>query len=316
MTDPAGAPVEVPRCYRHPGRETYVRCSRCDRPICPDCMTSASVGFQCPECMAEGVATRPQATTQLGGRPIERPVVTTGVFVVCVAVYLLGAVGVVTEAVLRFSMWPLQIALNGEFYRLITAAFLHGSLLHIGFNMLVLWSVGPTLERILGHGRFLTLYVVAALGGSVASYIFSDPLIPSVGASGAIFGLMGALVVAGRRLGYDIGQVFVLLAINVAIGFVPGSNIDWRAHLGGLVTGALVAAIMAYAPQANRTLWQILGVLAVVGVLVVLTMWRTAVLRTSLLPDFPIGAPAAVSAVLGGAPIASLPALVLPLLAG
>ena len=173
-----------------------------------------------------------------------------------------------------WGMWPVGIAVGGEWWRLVTAAFLHGSFLHIAFNMYVLFALGPTLERILGHGRYLTLYVLAALGGGVASYVFSDIRTVSVGASGAIFGLMGALVVAGRRLRYDITQVLVLLGINVVIGFfAPG--VDWRAHLGGLVTGAVVAAIMVFPARRHRTAVQVSGLLAVVFVLAALAAWRT-----------------------------------------
>ena len=294
---PPSAPVPVPTCYRHPDRETYIRCTRCDRPICPECMTSAAVGFQCPECIRAGAAGTREARTVLGSPVPSRPAVTTAVFAVTCVVYALQYLGVIADAVERFAMWPAAIAYDGEFYRLLTAAFLHGSLLHIGFNMLVLWSIGPTLERILGHSRFLVLYLVAALGGSVASYVFSAPMTLSVGASGAIFGLMGALVVAGKRLGYDITQVLVLLGINVVIGFVVPS-IDWRAHLGGMVTGALVAAVLAYALWANRVLWQWLGVLAVLGALVVVVMWRTAVLRVELLAAVYTWTTGTVSAVL------------------
>ena len=180
-------------------------------------------------------------------------------------------------------MWPVGIAVGGEWWRLVTAAFLHGSFLHIAFNMYVLFALGPTLERILGHGRYLTLYVLAALGGGVASYVFSDIRTVSVGASGAIFGLMGALVVAGRRLRYDITQVLVLLGINVVIGFFsPG--VDWRAHLGGLVTGAVVAAIMVFPARRHRTAVQVSGLLAVVFVLAALAAWRTTQINELLAP--------------------------------
>ena len=125
----------------------------------------------------------------------------------------------INQVALEYGMYPVAIAQGGEWWRLFTSAFLHGSFIHIAFNMYVLFFLGPTLERILGHARFTVLYLLAALGGSVASYWFSDLGTVSVGASGAIFGLMGALIVAGRRMRYDISQVLLLLAINVAIGF-------------------------------------------------------------------------------------------------
>ena len=246
-------------------------------------MVPAPVGFQCPECVAGAAASIPQVTTVAGGAPISKPAVTYTLIGINVAIFALQfAVGVNAVAG-DWGMWPVGIAVGGEWWRLVTAAFLHGSILHVAFNMYVLFALGPTLERILGHGRYLTLYLLAALGGGVASYVFSDIRTVSVGASGAIFGLMGALVVAGRRLRYDITQVLILLGINVVIGFVsPG--VDWRAHLGGLVTGAVVAAIMVFPEKRHRTAIQAGGLVAVVLVLAALAMWRTAQIQDLLAP--------------------------------
>lgn len=279
MTEPVG----LPACYRHPDRATGIRCTRCERPICPECMIAAPVGFQCPDCVAvaSGQARRP--TTVAGAALIARPVVTYSLIGITVAIYLAQMAIGINAAAGDYGMWPVGIAVNGEWWRLVSAAFLHGSFLHIAFNMYVLFALGPTLERILGHGRYLALYLLAALGGGVASYAFSDLRTVSVGASGAIFGLMGALVVAGRRLKYDITQVLVLLGINAAIGFLaPG--VDWRAHLGGLVTGAAVAAIMVFAPARHRTAFQGGGVLGLLVVMGALTLWRTAQIQDYLAP--------------------------------
>ena len=276
---PAG-PTPPGTCYRHPDRQTYIRCTRCDRSICPECMRSAPVGFQCPECVGEAARTVRQPVTVGGGALVARPYVTYSVIGVTAVVFGIQFIVGIGELANEFGMWPFGIALFGEWYRLLTAAFLHGSFLHIAFNMYVLFALGPTLERVLGHVRFLVLYLVAALGGSVASYTFSDPRTVSVGASGAIFGLMGALIVAGRRLKWDITQVLVLLGINVVIGFLS-PDVDWRAHFGGLVVGALVAGVFVWTPPpltSSRTLWQSLGVLAILGVLVAVTMWRTGAL--------------------------------------
>jgi membrane associated rhomboid family serine protease len=140
---------------------------------------------------------------------------------------------------------------QGEYYRLITSAFLHAGLMHILFNMFALAQIGPILEQALGRARYLSLYLLSALGGSVAAFLLAPPAQPSVGASGAIFGLFGAYYVVVRRLGGETGPIVVLLAINLVITFtVP--NIDWRAHLGGLVTGAVLAAAFAYAPRGPR----------------------------------------------------------------
>ena len=279
--DPIGAPPQVPVCYRHPDRETYIRCAHCDRPICPDCMTSASVGFQCPECVAEGAAAVPATRTRFGGVAISRPYVTLTLIGINVVVFGWEFLAGVDTVASNWGMWPVGVALDNEYYRLFTATFLHENLLHIGFNMLVLWMLGPQLEALLGHVRFTVLYLVAGLGGSVASFWFSSPNIVGIGASGAIFGLMGAYVVVGRALRADISQVLGLIAINVVIGFV-GGGIDWRAHLGGLVTGALVAAIFAYAPTTQRVLWQVVGVVVVVVALGVLITMRDAALTSTL----------------------------------
>lgn len=206
-------------------------------------MTAAPVGFQCPDCVAAASAAV-KATRRRGGLTSDdRPVVSWSIVGICVAVYLLQMVVGVNEVASNFGMQPLAIGILNEWYRLLTSVFLHGSILHILFNMYVLVVLGPTLERMLGHGRFLLLFVVSGLGGSIASYWLSAPTSLSVGASGAIFGLMGGLLVAGRRIRADVTQIVVLIAINLAIGFIF-SGIDWRAHLGGLLTGAAMAAVM------------------------------------------------------------------------
>ncbi|HET8970825.1 MAG TPA: rhomboid family intramembrane serine protease [Candidatus Nanopelagicales bacterium] len=274
MTTPdPGAPVAT-YCYRHPDRESYVRCGRCDRVICPDCMTEAAVGFQCPECVAEGRATVRSPLTQFGGKIDSRASVTLTLIGICVAVFGIEFVAGVNSVLENYGAWPFGIAINGEQWRLFTAVFLHVNLLHLLFNMYVLYLLGPQLERLFGHSRFLVLYLVAGLGGSVASYWFSQPNVVSAGASGAIFGLMGALVVAGHAVRADITQVLVLIGINLAIGFLVG-GIDWRAHLGGLVTGAVVAAILAYAPRSQRLLVQSVGIVLVVGGLLLAVVVRT-----------------------------------------
>jgi membrane associated rhomboid family serine protease len=249
-------------------------------------MQVASVGFQCPDCVGAAAAAVRQPTTVAGARLIDRPVVTYTVIVINLVVFGWQLLVGINELAVDFGMWPFGIAIEGEWWRLITSAFLHGSFLHIAFNMYVLFALGSPLERILGHGRYLVLYLVAALGGSVASYAFSDIRTVSVGASGAIFGLMGALIVAGRRLKADIRQVVVLLAVNVVIGFIaPG--VDWRAHLGGLLTGMVVAAVLVFTPTAMkawRGAWQVIGVTAVLVVLGVVTMWRTGQIEAYVAP--------------------------------
>ncbi|MEW9530887.1 rhomboid family intramembrane serine protease [Microbispora sp. NPDC049125] len=275
---PPGAEA-VPTCYRHPDRETYVRCQRCDRPICPDCMREAAVGHQCVECVREGSRDMRPAQAVFGGAAVAAPRVTWALLIANVLAY--GAEVLMPDQVLgRFQMWSLGVY-QGEWWRLITNAFLHApppSFWHILFNMWALYAIGPELERRFGSVRFATLYLLAALGGSVAVYLFGTA---AVGASGAIYGLFGALFVMARRLGYDARGVIWLIGINVVITFViPG--ISWQGHLGGLVTGTLVAAGFAYAPARNRTAVQ-LAIAAAVLVALILVV--------TLLP--PYGIPAA-----------------------
>jgi membrane associated rhomboid family serine protease len=273
-------PEPTPVCYRHPDRPTWIRCTRCNRPICPECMVPAAVGFQCPECVAAGQAAVREPRTAFGGRLTTSSSVTMTLIAVCVAVFLGQLVVGVNQVAGTWGMWPLAVAVDDQWYRLLTSVFLHGSFLHIMFNMYVLYVLGPPLERLLGHVRFLLLFLIAGLGGSVASFSFSAVNTVSVGASGAIFGLMGALVVAGRHMRADITQVLVLIAINVAIGFIaPG--IDWRAHLGGLITGAAVAFVFSKAPQGRQqTAVQVIGCTGIVLVLVAAALWRAAQIQS------------------------------------
>lgn len=258
----------VPTCYRHPDRETYIRCARCNRYICPDCMTAAPVGFQCPECIAEGRKSVRTATTAIGGQIRENGDIVTKVLVglnVIVWVIVLAAgdsaivpawkqvtedfglvMGVQGDSV------TLGVA-DGQWYRLLTAGFIHEAGLHLGLNMLALWFLGSALEPVLGRWRFIALYLLALLGGSAVSVLTAgEPYSMSVGASGAVYGLFGALFVVMRRLGRDVRPILVILAINVVYGFTAG-NIDWRAHFGGLGVGLVLAAAFAHAPRKHRT---------------------------------------------------------------
>jgi membrane associated rhomboid family serine protease len=261
----------VPTCYRHPDRETWVRCQRCERPICPDCMRDAAVGFQCPECVAEGNRGLRQARSAFGGGVVRTTWVTWTVLVVNLVVFALQYV--VPSIGGYLAMNPARVAFLDQYYRLITAAFVHGGIFHILFNSWALYVIGPYLERAFGHARFIALYLVSALGGSVLGLWVDNPMTFTVGASGAIFGMFGAVFVVGRRLSLDVRGIAVLIAINLAITFiVPG--ISWSGHIGGLVTGAALAAAMAYAPKDNRTLWQVLSIAAFVVLLAVLVIVR------------------------------------------
>ena len=239
------------------------------------------MGFQCPECVAEGRASIPAVRTRLGARVPSRPSVTIAIIALNVIAFgweYLAGNDAVTQA---WAMIPGRVALFDEYYRMFSSMFLHYGLLHIGFNMFVLWFLGPQLEQVLGHVRFAVLYLLAGIGGSVAVLMFSSPVVRAGGASGAIFGLMGAYVVVGKAMRTDISQVVGLIAINIVIGFViPGT--EWRAHLGGLVVGAAVAAVFAYAPARRRMLVQTVGLVAIVVLLVTLTTVRDQSLTQEL----------------------------------
>lgn len=237
-------------------------------------MIAAPVGFQCPECVARGQAQTREPKTVFGGKLTTSNTVTMTLIGMSVAVFVVQFLVGVNAVASSWGLWPAAVAVNSEWYRLLTSVFLHGSWLHLLFNMYVLFVLGPPLERLLGHVRFLALYLIAGLGGAVASFGFSAINTVSVGASGAIFGLMGALVVAGRHMKADITQVLVLIGINVVIGFLaPG--IDWRAHFGGLVVGAAVAFVFSKAPRGkNQALVQVAGCVAIVVVLAGLALYR------------------------------------------
>lgn len=304
-------PVTVPVCYRHPSRETYVRCVRCDRPICPDCMRAASVGHQCPECVAEGRRTQRSARTAFGGSAAGRLGYVTkvliglnllvalvgvamsgagsllggGLFSSASRIQFLGAVIGPTITVrgdqMAYGSFPgfgdvyTGIA-DGAYYRLITAMFIHYGIIHLALNMWALWILGRELETVLGPARFLGLYLIAGLGGNVACYVFSPDSL-SAGASTAIFGLFASFFVILRRLKRDTSAIIGVLAVNIVLTFAV-SSISIAGHLGGLVTGALVGAILAYAPRQRRTTVQVVGSGAVLLLLLSATVLQTAAL--------------------------------------
>lgn len=172
---------------------------------------------------------------------------------------------------------PIGVA-NWEWYRLFTVALLHGSWLHIGFNMYALWVLGPSIEFVFGRSRFFTIYIASLLGGSTASLLFNSPGVFAIGASGAIFGLFGATVVANKRLGRPVNSVYAVIAINLVFGFmVP--NVDWHAHLGGLALGAMTSAVMVYGVR--RPLWIVLALLGEAGFLLLLVLMRVLSLRAA-----------------------------------
>ena len=238
----------MPVCYRHPDRPTYLSCSECGRPICPDCSHDAPVGQKCPECVRAAGRQRVVDARRVARGPSFRtsPVVFS-LIAVNVVIFLIGLSSrqVELDLLQDFAAWGPAIE-AGEWWRGLTAAFLYGGTMHILFNMYFLYIFGPRLESQVGSVAFSGIYLASAAGGSLATYLFSPSDILSVGASGALFGLFGAwLYAAYRQRGSAAGsamfnQLGAILLINMALPlFIP--RIDWRAHLGGLVTGIVVA---------------------------------------------------------------------------
>jgi membrane associated rhomboid family serine protease len=291
----AGGGAAPPACYRHPDRETYLSCVRCERPACPDCLRPAPVGQQCVDCVREGSRGVRQPVGVFGGGIAAGATVTRVLVGLNVLFYLaewaypkiVNYYDMVAGAYDPTIHQVVGVA-HGQAYRLITSAFLHEPGLsgfgpaHIIFNMWALILVGPALERLLGRLRFLTVYLLSALGGSVAFYFFAPATASALGASGAIFGLFGAYFVVSRRLRLDTRAIVFLIVLNLALGFAVPS-IAWQAHVGGLVAGGLLTAAYAYAPRQQRTLVQVGATAAVLAVLIIAVLSRNSQLAVSAL---------------------------------
>jgi membrane associated rhomboid family serine protease len=274
-------------------------------------MRDAAVGFQCPDCVKEGARTTRQARTPYGGlRPGSFGLVSKILIAINAAVWVLISVTGAANSpwVYRLSLIPKGVCVAtdhagniypglvgaqacgrapdgswvgvaaGDWWQPLTAMFTHVEVLHIGFNMLALWILGPQLEMVLGRVRFLALYLLSGLVGSAAVYWLSAESTPTLGASGAIFGLMAALLVFAHKARADYSQLLVWIGINAAITFFAGANISWQGHVGGFAGGLVLAWVLAYSPRENRTTWQVSG-FAGVAILVVLAF----VLRTAAL---------------------------------
>ncbi len=255
---PAPEPAPEPVCPRHPDRVAYVRCQRCDRPVCPECQRPAAVGIQCVDCVRDQARTVRTGTTVFGGRVrAGRPVVTLSLIGICVVVWLLELASPAFEERIVFA----PVLGESQPWRFLISAFAHDRtfVLHIVFNMYALFIVGSYLEPLLGRVRFAALYLISALGGSVMFLLLASPPTAAqvaqgdygnwytglVGASGAVFGLFGALLVLNRRLGRSSAAMYATIAINAVLGFtIPG--IAWQAHLGGFLTGVACAGVVAY----------------------------------------------------------------------
>jgi membrane associated rhomboid family serine protease len=296
--------LEVKHCYRHPQRETGVSCSNCGRPICHECMIDAPVGFRCPECVKEQnaagsrakVVTRGQIRSRwgaAGGAMSGRAPVTKVLIGINVALFLaellFGAVGAMGGGSTRMlvdmgALVPAYVAVKHEYWRLFTAMWLHGGLLHVAFNMYALYIGGSYLEMIAGKGKYLAIYLIAGVAGNVAVYLLAAPVSVTIGASTAIFGIFGALFTYSLHnresaVGRALQSMGTVILINLVITFVvPG--ISWQGHVGGLIGGVLAVEALTWfgrrdlrAPFGARDA----ALLAVVVLLLVAAvLWRTA----------------------------------------
>jgi membrane associated rhomboid family serine protease len=237
-------------CVNHPDRAASVVCAHCDRPICTDCMREAPVGWQCPDCIAAG-AKKTKVIQPFAASNRTGAIGSTNPTPVVISLVVINAVVFVASGfgkysvLARYGLVPDRVHNQHQYYRLFDSIFLHLNFLHIGSNMLTLLIVGPAVEVMLGKSRFLVLYLLAGLGGSVLAYLIAPANEISVGASGAIFGVMGAYVVLARFRQKPMGPVVILIVVNLVIGFT--GNIEWQAHIGGLLIGAALAFAFQYA---------------------------------------------------------------------
>lgn len=295
MSEPtATAPV----CYRHPDRETWIRCQRCDNPICPDCMLPAAVGFQCPSCVKEGAKSTRSGLSPYGGQRSSNPALTSQVVIgLNVLVWIaITAVPKLLETLALIPAGRCQIGDTNSFFpgvsedrcvggnvewvagvasgapwQVVTSMFAHEQVAHIAFNMLALYFLGPQLEAMLGRARFLGVYLVSGLCGSAAVMLFSDQFGSTLGASGAIFGIIGGFLIVALKVGGDVRSIVMWIGINVLITFTI-SNISWQGHLGGLIGGIVATSAIVYAPKGqSRAMlqWAGLAVIAVAAAVII-----------------------------------------------
>ena len=294
LPSPPAPTIEV--CYRHPDVQTRVHCTRCDRPICPDCMIPAPVGHQCPECVEQA-----RRDFRSGpGRALRGGVSATNALLVAIAIpfvieVILGGPQALfnPSAEILFdmgAMQPIAVA-DGQFWRLFTAMFLHAGLLHVALNAYFFWLFGRMVEASFGRTWMVLIYVVAGFLASVASYAFGPVTTLAVGASGAISGVFGAFIAYNyRRREHAMNAANLRLALTVivlnaliAIGY---SSIDWRAHVGGLVAGfALGYLADSSGPARQRAVVRFAGVATLVVIGIALVLWRTAEIRSAF-PQF------------------------------
>lgn len=280
--------MQAPPCAWHPQRPAVEPCAACRRPICPACVTPTNVGYLCPECVQAWRARSapPPRQSSFGEFPATVGLIAANVvmFVLSIASAhgassaLAGSgvgslLGGGTPLMGRLAIYGPAIAQNGEYYRLVTAMFMHFGVLHIGMNMWALWVLGRVMENAFGSRRFLQLYLLAGLGGNVAAYVFQPDAL-SAGASTAVFGLFSALFLALKRLGRDTSSVVPIIILNFVFTFsVPGISI--AGHVGGFLTGAVVGGGFAYAPAERKRMVQRAVLGGTLAVLAALTVMKT-----------------------------------------
>ena len=260
-------------CYRHPDREAYVRCQRCERFVCPDCQVASSVGVLCPEC-AGGTQSK---ITRMRNRSFASTSVTMTLIVINVLAYLVEISPFGTAFLQQVVLMPAFVPHAP--WTLITSGFVHdwSSPLHLAVNMYSLYIFGQGVEPLLGKARYLALYMIALFAGAVGVLWLGDPTGITVGASGAIFGLMGGYFIFLRSLGQPSGQMFFLIAINLAFGFFA-SGISWEGHIGGLLGGIAVAGIYAQTRRPQDQKVQMAALIGLSVLLIVLAVVRVMAL--------------------------------------
>lgn len=269
----------VPTCYRHPDRITGLSCTSCGKSICVECSQDASVGQKCPECAAPTGRARVVNARQSFGRPsFQTAPVSFTIMAITAGIFVMGILSPAADAWLfrSFAQANFLVA-AGEWWRIFTAALLHGGMMHILFNMYALYLFGPRLEQQVGSPAFGALYVATAGTGGLVSYAFGATSQISIGASGAIFGLLGAWMFVAWKMRHTPGgrsmfnQLGVLLAINLALPLFVG-GIDWRAHLGGLVGGIVIAwlwSVLAVGKPNARTIRTVVAAAVAVGTAII-----------------------------------------------
>jgi membrane associated rhomboid family serine protease len=285
---PPAPTIEV--CYRHPNVPTRVHCTRCDRPICPDCMIPAPVGHQCPECVEEARRDFKKGP----GRALRGGISATNALLVAIAIpFVIEVIVGGPQALLNpdpetlynlGAMQPLAVA-NGQFWRLFTAMFLHAGILHIALNAYFFYLFGRTVEGALGRTWMVVIFMVSGFLASVASYAFGPVNTLAVGASGAIAGVFGAFIAYAYKRRHmamwaaNLRMALTVIVLNAVIA-LGVQAIDWRAHVGGLIAGFVIGYLVDQPVARQRRSLAIGGTMVMVGIGIALVVWRTADIRS------------------------------------